>query len=85
MLRASSSPMPLCQCSIADVDGKWVLVVEVEPNAGIIYALTVEGEKPEFYVRRGATTFPARAEELQMIFVNDPNRTQSNSMLGLTQ
>ena len=57
--------MPQCVCSIEEVDGKGVLVIEVTGDTGKIYSLVVEANRPEYFVRRGATTFPARAEELQ--------------------
>lgn len=79
VLRASTSPMPPCHCSVQDLAGKRVLVVDVEANAGTIFALTVEPDKHEFFVRRGATTFPARAEELQSIL----HRGQSAVLPGL--
>lgn len=85
VLRAFSSPMPVCHCAITVVDGKSVLVVEVEGNSGTIHALTVEREKPEFYVRRGATTFPARSEELQSILRTDQTRTTPNQIGGWLQ
>jgi hypothetical protein len=82
VLRASSSPMPVCHRSVADVEGTQVLVVEVEANSGVIHALTVDPDKPEFYVRRGATSFPARSEELQAILSNTPSGSDSNSPFG---
>jgi hypothetical protein len=81
VLRASSSPMPPCHCSLSEIEGVQVLVVDVEANAGIIYALTVESDKPEFYVRRGATSFPARAEELQAVIDRNPSTAQPSSII----
>lgn len=66
-LRASVSPMPSCRPILHQFDGKALLVVEVDESAGTIYALTVESDKEEFYVRRGATTFHAQAAELQAV------------------
>ena len=67
VLRASTAPMPECRCSLQQHDDKTVLVVDVAGNTGTIHALTAEANKPEFFVRRGATTFLARAEELQVV------------------
>lgn len=67
MLRASTAPMPACICRLQQLDGKSVLVVDVTGDTGTIHSLTVEANKPEFFVRRGATTFLARAEELQAV------------------
>ena len=65
LLRGNTDPMPQCVCSIEEVDGKGVLVIEVTGDTGKIHSLVVEANRPEYFVRRGATTFPARAEELQ--------------------
>jgi schlafen family protein len=66
-LRALTSPMPMCRPFLHIIDGKTVLILEVDSNAGTIHALAVEAEKHEFYVRRGATTFLAQASELQSV------------------
>lgn len=66
-LRASTSPMPTCRPILYDIDGKSIVVVEVDPSAGTIYALVVDADKHEFYVRRGSTTFLAQAGELQSV------------------
>jgi hypothetical protein len=78
-LRASTTPMPSCKCSVQTLDDKRILVIEVPANTGTIYALTVEPNKPEFYVRRGANSFPARPEELQVI----PSSQASPVLSGL--
>ncbi len=81
VLRASTSPMPPCHGSLAEIEGKQVLVVHVEANVGTIYALSVETDRPEFYVRRGATSFPARAEELQAIIGRNPPSAQLSGLI----
>jgi hypothetical protein len=67
MLRASTSPTSPCHAHEQVLNGRLILVVEVEPNSGAIYSLTVDSGKPEFFVRRGATTFHARADELESL------------------
>jgi hypothetical protein len=49
------------------LDGKNLLVAEVRSSQGQLHALMVDPEKPEYYVRRGATTFYARPEELTAV------------------
>lgn len=66
MLRSSTSPTPPCHTHEQTLDGRRVLIVEVEANNGTIYAVTVQADKPEYFVRRGATTFHARPEELSL-------------------
>lgn len=78
-LRASTSPMPACRPFLHLVDGKSILVVEVDASGGAICALTVEADKPEFYVRRGATTFFAQPGELQAV----ARRGQHQPFLGI--
>jgi hypothetical protein len=70
MLRSSASPTPPCHVHVQTLGDKRVLVVEVEANRGTIYCVTIEADRPEFYVRRGATTFYARGEELEKITGN---------------
>jgi hypothetical protein len=78
-LRSSTSPMPSCRSILHEVDGKSILVVEVDASSGAIYALTVEATKHEFYVRRGATTFRAQSGELQAV----AGRGQQQQSLGI--
>jgi predicted HTH transcriptional regulator len=66
-LRASTSPMLACRPILHTIDGKIILVIEVEPSTGTLHALAIEAEKHEFFVRRGATTFLAQASELQSV------------------
>ncbi len=45
-----------------------LLVLAVEPGSNPPYGITLPGKKDkpvEFYVRRDATTFPARSEEIR--------------------
>lgn len=67
MLRSSTSPTPPCHAYEQWLGDKHVLVVEVEANTGTIFSVTIEADRPEFYVRRGATTFHARGEELEKV------------------
>ena len=82
LLRSWTSPMPICNCRLEMLDDRAVLVVEVEGNKSTIYALIVDADKPEYFVRRGATTFPARPEELQAI-VRSQQTTEPGGRGGL--
>lgn len=46
-------------------DGGWLLHVEVQEGASPPYG--VEPANPSYYIRRGATTFPASAEDVRTI------------------
>jgi hypothetical protein len=65
MIRDSIDPEPPYALRAAEVDGKTLLVVEVAAG-GRWYA--VNPLKPEFYVRRGASTAPARLNEIESGF-----------------
>lgn len=61
MIRSTIEPEPTYQLRIVEWRGKTVLLVEVV-GGGRWYA--VNPAKPEFYVRRGASTVPARLDEI---------------------
>lgn len=81
-LRASTAPMPSCRPFLHYFGDKRILVVEVEASQGSIYALTVDADKHEFFVRRGATTFRAQSGELEAIAKRD-RRQQPLGILGM--
>ncbi len=66
-LRHLTSPMPPVKTKCETVDGRKILAVQVEPNTGTIFSLVIKPNKPEYFVRRGATTFYARHDELAKI------------------
>lgn len=61
MIRDSIVPEPPYALRVAELAGRTLLLVEVT-GGGRWYA--VNPSKPEFYVRRGASTMPARLEEI---------------------
>ena len=68
LARSIVTPAPEVEARVYEVDGKTLLVLAVSRGASPPYGITVPGkqDKPvEFYVRRDATTFPARADELR--------------------
>ena len=68
LARSIVTPAPAVEVRQYDVDGKLLLVLSVEPGSNQPYGITLPGKKDkpvEFYVRRDATTFPARSEEIR--------------------
>ena len=68
LARSIVTPAPEAAARVYEHDGKTLLVLAVSRGASPPYGITLPGkqDKPvEFYVRRDATTFPARADELR--------------------
>lgn len=86
--RSTVTPAPVIETRLYDIDGKAVLVLSVEagPDApyGITHITPGPKDKPiEFYVRRGATTFPARPEEIRnSILARIPPTTSAHTWYG---
>jgi predicted HTH transcriptional regulator len=57
-------PSPVVEVRPYEVDGKTVLVMTVEKGAAPPYEVKIKGQA-EYYVRRDATTFPARPEDIR--------------------
>ncbi|MEU2633222.1 ATP-binding protein [Micromonospora fulviviridis] len=74
MIRDNIEPEPPYQLRPAEVDDKTILVLEVRAG-GRWYALNPL--KPEFYVRRGASTPPARMHEIVAGFGGGHTAVQS--------
>jgi hypothetical protein len=67
MIRARVVPTPDFEITPHVVAGKDVLVLEIQSGASPPYAVIVDGDsrdKPQFYVRRGASTYPAQPSDL---------------------
>jgi hypothetical protein len=58
------TPSPVVEVRPYEVDGKTVLVMTVEMGGSPPYAVKIKGQA-EYYVRRDATTFPARPEDIR--------------------
>lgn len=69
MIRDTITPEPPYQLRVADMDGHLLLLAEIS-GGGRWYALNPA--KPEFYVRRGASTVPARMDEITTGFSRKP-------------
>lgn len=68
LVRSIVTPAPDVEARQYDFDGKMILVLSVEPGTDPPYGITLPGRKDkpvEFYVRRDATTFPARPDEIR--------------------
>jgi predicted HTH transcriptional regulator len=55
-------PVPAHQIDSREIDGKLIVLVEVEPRADKPYSLF--RKPPQFFARRGATSFHATREEI---------------------
>jgi len=64
LIRALVMPTPRYTVTAQEIDGKCVIKVDVEGNQGIIYALVLDPNRPEYYVRRNGSTYFARPDEL---------------------
>ena len=69
MIRDSITPEPPYQLRAAEIDGHLLLLAEISAG-GQWYALNPA--KPEFYMRRGASTVPARMDEITAGFSRKP-------------
>ena len=68
LARSIVTPAPDVEVRSYELDGKALLVLTVERGTDPPYGITLPGKKDkpiEFYVRRDATTFPARSEEIR--------------------
>jgi hypothetical protein len=67
LLRDLIDPSPWVRIGAHRLDGRNVLVLEVLPGGGVLYALILDQNKPEYYIRRDGTTFYARPDELAAV------------------
>jgi predicted HTH transcriptional regulator len=73
MIRDNVEPAPPYESRVIDHDGKKVLAIEVA-SGGQMYAYR-DGQRPEFYVRVGPNTVPARHHEIAAGFRQTANTT----------
>ena len=81
MVRATIIPMPQVHPRAYTVQDKTILVLEVAPGPSTPYGLIADGssrDKPEYYVRRGASTYPAQPGELREAVINRTGSTNSS-------
>lgn len=68
LVRAAVIPTPHVAVSHYEVDGKIILVLDVEPGQSPPYGLITgpgSRDKPDYYARRGANTYPAQPSDLR--------------------
>ncbi|WP_438306825.1 AlbA family DNA-binding domain-containing protein (plasmid) [Streptomyces sp. HUAS TT11] len=66
LVRGTVIPMPHVEARDYRIDDKLILVLEVSPGMHPPYGLSTPDtrDKPEYFVRRGASTFPAQPNDL---------------------
>jgi hypothetical protein len=67
LVRDRITPNPTWHLEGYDVEGKYVIRLNVAPGHGVLHALLMDTNKPEYYVRRNGSTYYARPEELAVI------------------
>jgi predicted HTH transcriptional regulator len=68
LIHAAVTPMPQVNVTSYRVGDKLILVLDVYPGQSPPYGLITDPgsrDKPEYYVRRGANTYPAQPSELR--------------------
>lgn len=66
LVRGTVFPMPHVEARHYSIDNKLIVVLEVSPGTNPPYGLSTPDtrDKPEYFVRRGASTFPAQPNDL---------------------
>lgn len=67
VIRAAIVPEPYTTVTIHTVEGKTILVLDVPTGEHELYGVIPRPDardKPEYYIRRGANTYPAQPEQL---------------------
>jgi hypothetical protein len=67
LLRGLVSPSPPHRLRTLQVDRQRILALEIAANARAVHALTLDANRPEFFIRRAATSYHARPEEIAAI------------------
>jgi len=65
MVRRTVTPEPLIEMQHCQIEGKWVLMLVVAK--GTVRPYGINPDKPIYYIRRGATSFPARPDEIRAL------------------
>jgi len=67
LIRGNVSPSPVFDFRSYDLDGKVLIVLDVDHGGSPPYGLRSHNESAAFYIRRGASTYPATSEEVRAI------------------
>jgi predicted HTH transcriptional regulator len=79
-IRSNVYPEPKFQIEICELNGRKLLVILVEEGQSKPYGIGTDSSKLSFYVRRTATTPPAKREEIRAMTVGGSNgNAQANS------
>ncbi len=74
LIRDRVTPLPNFDLESHQIDDDWVIVVTVDEGPAPPYG--VDPSNPRYYVRRGATTFPASAEVVRRLARSRPPQDQ---------
>jgi len=66
MITSVVRPTPSFELAYQELDGKNLLVAKIHPS-GRIHSVVIETDRPEYFIRRNASTFPARPEDLEQV------------------
>lgn len=64
LMRSLVSPNPSYKVQASQIDDKCVIRLDIGSNQGMLHALVVDPNRPDYYVRRNGSTYFARPEEL---------------------
>ncbi len=67
LIRDWVRPLVDFESKVAQVDGKQVLLVRVDPGSKTPYGVGTTDRRIDYYVRRGGTTFPATPADIRAI------------------
>ncbi len=68
LVRDCVTPAPSFKIVGEYVDEKYVLRLEVESGNGVLHALVLNSNRPEYYVRRNGSTYHAHPDELWAVY-----------------
>jgi hypothetical protein len=74
LVRDRITPAPTFTLAGEMVDGRFVIRLDVTSGAGTLYALALDTNHPEYYVRRNGSTYYARPEELAEVVARRPQQ-----------
>ncbi|MHB1920347.1 MAG: AlbA family DNA-binding domain-containing protein [Acidimicrobiales bacterium] len=64
LIRGLVAPDPHVRVTPSTVDGHFVIRVDVPSGGGTIHGLLLEKDKPEYFIRRNGSTYPAQPGDL---------------------
>ena len=82
LIRSRVLPTPEFEIAVHQVEGKDLLVLTVDAGANPPYGVITDlssRDRPQFYVRRGASTYPANPADLNQIFQRVAAARQQNN------